>query len=1137
MKRYYIIFYLVLIALKGYAQNERLGAPQVSFHSPESGSLGKYVDYPIELSTGTIDLNVPIFSLPYKSNKIDISLKYHTSGIKPSEASSSVGLGWSLWAGGGISRVLRGKPDESTNGFKNIGGSLPDLSDINSNTVEGRILADTSYLANSFKSNKDVEPDLYYLQAPNLNLEFTVNNQGKYICNNLDSVLITYNDAENLFKVINKNGDVYLFGKTIKGVNCSEVTSSNNSFMTTGGTASSLIPVPTQAYISSWKLTEIISADRSDTVFFNYQHFSSSSFLKTSESRSVPLQLLEGNVDRKGVDYGAITKNFSEVNIGNVSLISTISYQDNVVYFDYVNDRLDVVPMTMAIPRLQNIKVTNKGQVIKNFKFNNNFYFERQGASNSVNNMPIKSYLMKSLKLNSVTEYVSDLSLARSWRFSYDETPLPAVGNTNAIDYWGYYNGKANASLIPENFYSNANLGKPIFMGENRKSDFNFMKAGILKRIEMPQGGYTVFEYEPNYYLTRPQQENKTPQDRRISLFAANPTNGNPTCPSLPPIKNTYEFTVDEDLDADMVLGTIYVNFSDYQMVGSVYPTAKITNLSTNDYKSFSHLPVNKDKNQSYSDNIIIRKGNKYRIELNLEGNTGNSKYGICGVPSIEFGLTYKYWEISQNPDTTLKLTQAGGLRIRKVTNFDQESELNDYTIYYYGDSLQGTERIGAGKLYTDIGNYFYNEKVLWYSTPYRADLKSRIFFTSNSNSEIGFNNGCPVYYSKITTEKYGRNNIPIGRTVTYFNDKVKELSNLYPLKYPYLNIIFPSWSKTNVSKEEIYSFENNSYKKIKDIEFIYGATGYKKVKAVRMEVLGPEFSHADIGGNGVTPIYIINQERYFIHNNFYSLNHTFLQSKIEKSYFGSGASLETSSAYEYNKYYDLSKLLINNSAGKTKTILSRYSGDLSSKLGENMVSLPVQQEFWEDGKVVGGVIYVRQPNGNINRTYEYNNVNLGLPITFTNYNTIPTGYIEDKKIEFNPKNNTIRSIESKKSAPVIYLWGYGGQYPVSEIKNATYAEVVAVLTQPVIDNLNLMTHSEATMETLIKNAADKLRSGLPKSMVTSYTYKPLVGMTSKTDARGIRETYKYDGMQRLQAILDHLNNVTKSVDYHYRSN
>lgn len=74
-------------------------------------------------------------------------------------------------------------------------------------------------------------------------------------------------------------------------------------------------------------------------------------------------------------------------------------------------------------------------------------------------------------------------------------------------------------------------------------------------------------------------------------------------------------------------------------------------------------------------------------------------------------------------------------------------------------------------------------------------------------------------------------------------------------------------------------------------------------------------------------------------------------------------------------------------------------------------------------------------------------------------------------------------------------------------------------------------------METLINNAAAKLRNSLPQAMVSSYTYRPLVGMTSKTDARGIKETYKYDDMQRLQAILDHLNYVNKAIDYHYRPN
>lgn len=93
--------------------------------------------------------------------------------------------------------------------------------------------------------------------------------------------------------------------------------------------------------------------------------------------------------------------------------------------------------------------------------------------------------------------------------------------------------------------------------------------------------------------------------------------------------------------------------------------------------------------------------------------------------------------------------------------------------------------------------------------------------------------------------------------------------------------------------------------------------------------------------------------------------------------------------------------------------------------------------------------------------------------------------------------------------------------------------EVSTLLTQAVIDGLNLSTVSDAS----INAAMVKLRAGLPKAMVTSYTYKPLTGMTSKTDPKGITESYLYDGFRRLQAVLDHLNNVTTSIDYHYRSN
>lgn len=123
--------------------------------------------------------------------------------------------------------------------------------------------------------------------------------------------------------------------------------------------------------------------------------------------------------------------------------------------------------------------------------------------------------------------------------------------------------------------------------------------------------------------------------------------------------------------------------------------------------------------------------------------------------------------------------------------------------------------------------------------------------------------------------------------------------------------------------------------------------------------------------------------------------------------------------------------------------------------------------------------------------------------------------------------------IKKNTERDVVYLWGYRNQYPIAQIENATYAQVEIMLTKATIDALNLPLVSD----TAIEIAMNKLRTGLPQAMVTSYTYRPLVGMTSMTDPRGIKVTYRYDGMQRLQTVLDHLSQINRSFDYHYRSN
>jgi len=53
--------------------------------------------------------------------------------------------------------------------------------------------------------------------------------------------------------------------------------------------------------------------------------------------------------------------------------------------------------------------------------------------------------------------------------------------------------------------------------------------------------------------------------------------------------------------------------------------------------------------------------------------------------------------------------------------------------------------------------------------------------------------------------------------------------------------------------------------------------------------------------------------------------------------------------------------------------------------------------------------------------------------------------------------------------------------------------------------------------------------------MISTYTYKPLLGVETMTDPRGYTMTYEYDNSQRLKRIRDAEGNIISENDYHYQ--
>ena len=74
--------------------------------SPESQELIKNINSSVELASGKATVSLPLYTLNAAHLQIPISIDYSSGGVKVDDISTDVGLGWSLNAGGKITRVI-----------------------------------------------------------------------------------------------------------------------------------------------------------------------------------------------------------------------------------------------------------------------------------------------------------------------------------------------------------------------------------------------------------------------------------------------------------------------------------------------------------------------------------------------------------------------------------------------------------------------------------------------------------------------------------------------------------------------------------------------------------------------------------------------------------------------------------------------------------------------------------------------------------------------------------------------------------------------------------------------------------------------------------------------------------------------
>ncbi|WP_281228759.1 RHS repeat domain-containing protein [Flavobacterium aquiphilum] len=153
-----------------------------------------------------------------------------------------------------------------------------------------------------------------------------------------------------------------------------------------------------------------------------------------------------------------------------------------------------------------------------------------------------------------------------------------------------------------------------------------------------------------------------------------------------------------------------------------------------------------------------------------------------------------------------------------------------------------------------------------------------------------------------------------------------------------------------------------------------------------------------------------------------------------------------------------------------------------------------------------------------------------------------------ETRLNYNSYDNkgNISSISKTNDVETIYIWGYDSQYPIAKIENASYSQVssqVANLqSKSNLDNdRNVdIINSNGTInyqgnEGALRSALANLRNSLPNAMVTTYTYDPLIGVTSITDPKGYTTYYQYDNFNRLKQVIDAQGNILSENQYNYK--
>jgi len=307
------IFSAILILVSSVIASAQWKSISATVPTPNAASLGLYGEIPVSYFTGVPNISVPIYE--FKGSKIGLSiqLNYNASGLRPELHPGWVGNGWSLSAGGVITRKANGNIDEYSKPFAPTQGYYFSYNNLNNSTWATTATTNNSQVfppagttVNTSLEDADTEPDEFNFNFMGYSGKFFLDQTGTWQVQCDKNLKVVFNASDFItpfiasttyssgnvdiadvsktfgkFTIIDEQGNQYIFGST------HPATDPENSGIEYSDV---MVPASGQKGLSftatSWYLTQVVSADGLESINLNYERGPFTSYIGFSMSKS-----------------------------------------------------------------------------------------------------------------------------------------------------------------------------------------------------------------------------------------------------------------------------------------------------------------------------------------------------------------------------------------------------------------------------------------------------------------------------------------------------------------------------------------------------------------------------------------------------------------------------------------------------------------------------------------------------------------------------------------------------------------------------------------------------------------------------------------------------------------------------------